>query len=562
MSLILGTNYNMHDASICLVNNGTIEYSVAEERLSRLKHMGWDINRSFRSGVKYMNITPDSIEHVGISWDPWIFAKGIIKELNPWIESGTFRSKLLRSRYNLGLFFKFWGAKGSIHRLTGYKAQLHVVPHHLSHAASAFLVSPFETAAILTADARGEWTTVGLAQGRDNSVKIIDQICLPNSLGHLYTAITEYLGFGAHAEYQVMGLAAYGKPIYKDFFFNKIVKLLEKGRFELNPDYFSFYSKNYWKTLEPFIGPGRMDENEPITDRHMNIASSIQKVLEEIVLHITHYLYKITGEQNLCIAGGVGLNSVMNYHLLKNSPFDDIFIQPASNDDGNALGSAFYIHNTILGNPRTFVMEDVDFGPGFSDEEIQSTLDRCLVKYQSCPDIAKTVAELLVEGKVVGWFQGRMEMGPRALGYRSILADPRSDEMKDVLNKAIKFRQEFRPFAPSVLEEEANKYFEIEQKSPFMLFVTPVRPERKSEIPAVTHVDGTARPHTVSRNSNPLYWQLIKEFHNITGVPMIVNTSFNVRGEPIVCKPMDAVRCFYGSGMQALAIGKFLLLKK
>ena len=559
MSIILGTNYNMHDASICLVKNGKLEFFAEEERLSRLKHMGWDISRSFKSGLGHMGITSDSIEYIGISFDPWKYGISIIKEVFG-SGFGPFWPKVLRARSRSRDFFNFWLGKSDIKRMIP-KAQLHIVPHHLAHAASAFLVSPFENAAVLTIDARGEWTTVGLAQGEDNKVKIVERICLPNSLGHLYTAVTEYLGFGAHAEYEVMGLAAYGKPEYRDFFFEKIVKLLPNGRFKLNPEYFSYYSKNYLRTFEPIFGPRRTN-GETVTDQQVNLASSVQKVLEEVTLHITKHLHKLTGKSKLCIAGGVGLNSVMNYRLLKESPFDDIFIQPAAGDSGAALGSAFYIHNTVLGNPRTYVMDGVDFGPGFSDEEIQSTLDRCLVKYQSCPDIAKTVAELLVEGKVVGWFQGRMEMGPRALGYRSILADPRKAETKDVLNMAVKFRQEFRPFAPSVLEEEASEFFDIDRPSPYMLMVAPVHPERKSDIPAVTHVDGTARPHTVSRNSNPLYWQVIKEFQNLTGIPVILNTSFNVRGEPVVCKPMDAVRCFYGSGMHALAIGNFLVVKE
>jgi carbamoyltransferase len=436
----------------------------------------------------------------------------------------------------------------------------------MSHAASTFLVSPFEEAAILTVDGVGEWATATYAVGRGTDIQMFKEIRFPHSLGLLYSAFTYYLGFKVNsAEYKVMGLAPYGKPVHYDRIMKEMVSLNDDGSFKLNMKYFSYdYGLRMTNGAfsEFFGGPPRQPETW-MTEREFDIAASIQKVCEEIVLRMTRYIHRETGLGNLCMAGGVALNCVANGRVVRETPFKNLFVQPAAGDAGGAVGVAHYLYNTIEKQPRGKPWAHAYLGPAYADAEIASYLDGAGARYRTLGgrELVDTTARLISEGNVVGWFQGRMEFGPRALGGRSILADPRDPKMRDTLNMKIKFREGFRPFAPSVLADKASQWFEIDCDSPYMLLVAQVR-EGKRCIPSVTHVDNSARLQTVTREESPLYYDLIAAFEKLTGVPVIINTSFNVRGEPIVCTPHDAYLCFMRTNMDHLVLGHHVLDKK
>jgi carbamoyltransferase len=436
----------------------------------------------------------------------------------------------------------------------------------MSHAASCFLVSPYEEAAILTVDGVGEWATASFAVGKGTDITIFKEIRFPHSLGLLYSAFTYYLGFKVNsAEYKVMGLAPYGKPAHFDRIMSDMIQLNQDGSFKLNMKYFSY---DYGLTMtngafdEFFGGPPRKPETW-MTEREFDIAASVQKVCEEVVLRMTRYIHQETGLQNLCMAGGVALNCVANGRVIRETPFKNLFVQPAAGDAGGAVGVAHYLYNTLEKQPRGKPWTHAYLGPAYEDKEIREYLDSAGAKYRVLSDaeLVQATARLLSEGNVIGWFQGRMEFGPRALGGRSILADPRDPKMRDTLNMKIKFREGFRPFAPSVMADKASEWFEIDCDSPYMLLVAQVR-EGKRVIPSVTHVDGSARLQTVTREESPLYYSVIEEFERLTGVPIIINTSFNVRGEPIVCTPHDAYLCFMRTNMDQLVVGHHLLEKK
>ena len=442
--------------------------------------------------------------------------------------------------------------------------------HHLSHAASAFLVSPFEEAAILTADGVGEWATTGWGVGRGTDLHFEKEIRFPHSVGLLFSAITAYLGFRVNdAEWKVMGLAPYGKPTYVDQF-REIVEIKDDGSFRLNMKYFSYlYStqRTFSRKWERLFGRPRRSPEAELDDFHRDIAHSGQKTVEEIMVAMARHAHRQTGLDNLCVAGGVGLNCVANWRILQESGFKNIFIQPAAGDSGGALGTAFYIYNSVLKNPRQYVMKNALLGPSFTDEQVLATLRRNEAVYEeidSDDELVDRTARMIADGKVVGWFQGRLEFGPRALGSRSLLADPRDPKMKDVINAKVKFREAFRPFAPAVLKEHAHEYFEMPpgMDAPFMLLVPKVREDKHEVIPAVTHQDGTGRVQTVTADTNPLYYRVIKRFGELTGVPVVINTSFNVRGEPIVCTPQDAYNTFVNTGIDVLVIGKYLVTEK
>jgi carbamoyltransferase len=450
--------------------------------------------------------------------------------------------------------------------LRGKKTQLHFMEHHPAHAASAFLVSPFDRAAILSVDYVGEFASTWLGIGEGTQIRRIESSNYPNSLGVFYSAITDYLGFlRASDEYKVMGLASYGQPEYYEDI-KRIIRPQADGWYNIDLDYLvshyqpgprsGYFSPKFLATF----GPARK-KGEPIEDRHMNLAASVQKVLEDTVLGLARRLYEKTDIRQLCLAGGVALNCSMNGRLRREGPFEDIYIQPAAGDDGIAIGAAFQLYHAATGAKRGFELRDAKLGPEYSDADIARVLDLAKIKYESPADVEQRTAELLAEGKIVGWFQGRMEFGPRALGSRSILADPTRPEMKDLLNKYVKHREEFRPFAPSCLEEHAGEYFEDCRYSPFMLFVYPVKPEMQDRVPAITHIDGTARVQTVSKDVAPRYHRMISEFAKLRGVPMVLNTSFNVMGEPIVNTPTDALRCFFSTGMDALVMGNCVVVK-
>ena len=457
------------------------------------------------------------------------------------------------------------------------KAELHRVEHHRAHIASSFYVSGFEEAACLSVDGFGDFVSTMFAEGTGTKLDIFEHVEFPHSLGVFYTAATQYIGFHKYGdEYKVMGLASYGEPEYLSEF-RKIVQLKNDGQFELDLDYFLHHSEGVdmtWYNCAPTMGMLYSDKfaerfgppREPraeITKRHENIAASLQAMLEEAVFHLLDYLYQKTKNKNLCMAGGVAFNCVANGKILENTPFQEIFIQPAAGDAGTAIGAAYYIYHSTLGEPRCFTMKDVFYGPGYSDKELAEALEKYELKYEVYDDegIVRAAAKAAADGQVVGWFQGRSEFGPRALGNRSIVVDPRSMEMKDLINKRVKYREPFRPFCPSILAEAVGDYFEQTYPEPFMLKAYKVKEDKKEVIPAVTHVDGTGRLQSVQKDVNPKYWTLIKEFENLTGVPVVLNTSFN-ENEPIVNSPEEAIECFLRTKMDCLILGNYFVRKE
>ncbi len=559
---ILGIGGYSHDSAAALVCDGRVVAAVAEERLSRVKHQGGIPHRAIAWCLEAGGITAEEVDHVGCYMRPGL---RLGKRL-PYRASTFFKHPFYATAFaGYEIIHNAQYIQG-MRKLTPPHGKLHYMEHHPAHAASAFLCSPFEEAALLSIDYVGEWAVTWTGVGRGGAITRLRQTNYPNSLGVFYSALTDYLGFlRASDEYKVMGLASYGEPTYYDDL-KEVIRPQEDGWYAIDHRYTAwhylpgsrcgYFSQRF---IDRFGPPRKKDE--PITEHHRNLAASAQRLLEDIVLNLCRSLHKETGLKKLCLAGGVALNCSMNGRLKREGPFEDIWVQPASGDDGIAIGAALQLHHQFGGSPRNFVMDHAFLGPEVSNEEIGDFLDLTKTPYHRSENIAEDTAKLLAEGKIVGWFQGPMEFGPRALGSRSILADPTRPDMKDLLNKHVKFREEFRPFAPSVLAEHASTYFEGCTDSPFMLFVYPVRAEKQAEVPAVTHIDGTARVQTVTEAANPRYYQLIKAFADLRGTPMLLNTSFNVMGEPIVHSPSDAIRCFYSTGMDALAIGDYLIVK-
>ncbi|MBA3010731.1 MAG: carbamoyltransferase [Desulfobacula sp.] len=450
----------------------------------------------------------------------------------------------------------------------GYTGEFYYLEHHLSHAASSFYPSGFDSAAILTIDGVGEKATTTMGVGKKGKISILKELQYPHSVGLLYSAITSFLGFKVNNdEYKVMGLASYGKPEYQEAF-GKLVAVSESGAIILDLSYFEFHrngNQMFSDKMAGLFGPPRVPEMDNIELRHANIAASLQLVTEKIIDKMLANLFDMTGEENLCMAGGVALNSVANWKCFKRSLFKHIFIQPAAGDGGSSIGAALWIahqvsNETLNGTTPYHTM----LGPAFCDDEIQGYLDneQADYTYLDGSDLYDTVTDLILENKIIGWFQGRMEFGPRALGNRSILANPCHPAMKDIINRRVKFREDFRPFAPAVIEEEYHKYFDLEFPSPYMLFVPKVRDGMAQKIPAVTHVDNSARVQTVSKAVNPKFHSLIKAFGKKSGIPVLINTSFNIRGEPIVCSPKDAYKCFLYTDIDYLVMGNFLIRKE
>ncbi len=593
---ILGISAFYHDSAACLLKEGEIIAAAQEERFSRKKHDSSFPKNAVKFCVKEAGISFNEITNIVFYEKPFIkferlletylaFApKGFYsfsKAMPVWIKEKLFQKNILANELK-----KIWGDG------VDWRKKLLFSEHHLSHAASAFYPSPFKTAAILTLDGVGEWTTSSVAVGKGNGLEILKEIHFPHSLGLLYSAFTFYTGFKVNSgEYKVMGLAPYGEAKYANLIKEKIIKVSDDGSFQLDMSYFNYASgltMTNKKFNSLFGGPPRNSESE-ITQKEMDIAASIQKVTEEIIIKIAKAIFKDTGEKNLCLAGGVALNCVANGILLREKIFDNIWIQPAAGDSGGALGaalSAWYIHYSkkrIISSNRDS-MKGAFLGPEFSNKEIEAALLKSRANFHKYneKELLKKVAILLSEGKAIGWMQGRMEFGPRALGARSILADPRSSSMQKQLNLKVKFRESFRPFAPSILRNHLNDWFELDCDSPYMLLVEKLKKSKcrtmsknesklfgieklnvkRSEVPAITHVDYSARIQTVHRDTNARYNDLILTFYKITGCPILVNTSFNVRGEPIVCTPSDAFKCFMGNELDALVIGDFLLFKE
>ena len=557
---ILGISAFYHDAAACLLRDGEIVAAASEERFTRKKHDPDFPIHAIRSCLEQGRIRADDLDYVGFYEKPFIKFKRILfthlacfpwslkpflKAIPSWLQEKLIIPSLIRDKI-------------------GYEGEVLMIEHHLSHAASSYLLSPFRESAILTVDGVGEWSTATYGRGEGNAIRLFREIRFPHSLGLLYSAFTYYLGFTVNsAEYKVMGLAPYGEPRYLDQV-RRLIEVRPDGSFHLDMRYFNYLvglTMTNSKFDDLFGGPPRSPE-APLDQRHKDIAASVQRVTEEVMLQMARHLGRETGSPNLCLAGGVALNCVANGKILREGPFEHLFIQPAAGDAGGAIGVASYIHHTLLKNERSFVMRHAFTGPAYSDEEIRAFLDVNEIPYValSREELLRRVARLVADQQVIGWFQGRMEFGPRALGNRSILADARNPENRDRVNLKIKFRESFRPFAPAVLRERCEEFFELKEESPFMLLVAQVRPDRRV-IPSVTHVDGSARVQTVDRETNPLFYDLVAEFDRLTGVPVLINTSFNVRGEPIVCSPSDAYRCFVQTGMDVLVMGSFLLDK-
>lgn len=563
---VLGISAYLCDSSAALVKDGQLVGAIEEEKLVGRKHTGELPVNAIRYLLKLENISFSDIDHVAYFFKPflglhhrlWMIIKNLPGSLTFYQTHGGMWQNMVKVKDHLNQAFQ--GEKP--------KFKFHNVAHHLSHAASSFLLSDFEEAAVLTVDGSGEWASTMMCVGRKNKVYPFKEIHFPHSLGYLYASVTEYLGFKPNSgEGKVMGLASYGRPRYIDSF-RKLVLLKEKGRYQLDLSYFDYYKHGISSTQNrPWVskkfisefGPPRVPESK-LEPRHEDMAASLQQVLEEAMLHMVNFLYAETKMENLCLAGGVALNSVANGILIKRTKFKRIFIQPAAGDGGTSVGAAFYVYNCILNQPRSQHPETVFIGPEFSEKEIQAAVESHGLRYEKV-NPTEVGARLLTKGKILGWFQGRIEFGPRALGNRSIIADPRKGEMKDIINARVKFRESFRPFAPSILEERLAEYFDYDHPSPTMLLVYNVLPEKRNVIPAVTHVDGTGRVQSISRRDNPLYYDLISRFNDLTGVPVILNTSFNVRGKPIVCTPEQALDCFVKTDMDNLIIGNFLVSK-
>ncbi|RXK83740.1 carbamoyltransferase family protein [Filimonas effusa] len=554
----LGINAAFHDSSACIVKDGQLLAAVEEERFTHIKHgkrpvpfAAYELPyHAIDYCLKVAGIHLSEVDHIAYAFDPEQIEDTFHNEEDLGMPlKGLFLSYIkeapahLVDGYPHHLQARFAGARKD-------DFQWHYVGHHLAHAASAFLPSPFDTAAVLTVDGRGEWTTTSYYKGSGTYLENIGNVSMPHSLGLLYEKITTHLGFlHSSDEYKVMALASYGKPEYVHVFRNAI-HTGENGQYTIAPI-----------DLEKEFGPERK-RNEPFTEKHFNIAHSLQKVLEETVLELVKWLHAATGEDNLCFAGGVALNCVLNAVIRDKGPFKNIWVQPAAGDAGTALGAAMIVDiRQRQAAGRDFIMDHAYWGPEYSDEEVEAFLKWTKVPYRKMDNIARETAVILAEDKVIGWFQGRMEFGPRALGSRSILASPINAAMQAKLNE-IKDREDFRPVAPVVLEEAAALWFDNASFSPFMLFVYNVINEKADDIPAVRHVDGTARIQTINRDQHSLYYDLLHEFQKMTGVPVLVNTSFNTRGEPVVCSPRDAVECFWTSPFDALVINSFLLEKQ
>lgn len=592
---ILGISAYYHDAAACLLYNGKILAAVQEERFTRKKHDASFPVNAIQYCLKAGDISFDDIDYVVFYDKPFLkferlletylaFAprgfKSFATSLPVWLKDKLFQKSVLISEL-----------KKLSSKKNGWENKLLFSEHHLSHAASAFFPSPFENAAVLTMDGVGEWTTTSLAIGSQNNLSVHKEIHFPHSIGLLYSAITYYTGFKVNSgEYKVMGLAPYGKPKYVQLIKDHLIDIKDDGSFNLNMDYFNYcigLTMTNMKFNELMGGEPRKPES-PLTQKEMDLAASIQTVTEEVVIKLARQIQQTTGEKNLCLAGGVALNCVANGKLLREGIFDKIWIQPAAGDAGGALGAAFAAHHIMLKKPR-FVFNQQDgmegsyLGPEFSQNEVIEDLneEQAIYSIHSNDEIIHLTANLLANGSAIGWMNGRMEFGPRSLGARSILADPRSPAMQKLLNLKVKYRESFRPFAPSVLAERVTEWFELNTPSPYMLLVADVIKDKrrqlsdeeeslfgieklnvpKSFIPAVTHVDYSARVQTVHKETNPRYHQLISEFEKQTGCPVLVNTSFNVRGEPIVCSAKDAFKCLMGTELDALVIGNILVEK-
>ncbi|MBJ6723174.1 carbamoyltransferase family protein [Geomesophilobacter sediminis] len=584
MARILGINAYHGDSSACLVVDGKLVAAAEEERFRRIKHWAGFPSEAIKYCLAEAGIGIAEVDHVALNRNP---SANLLKKA---LFAFSKRPSLAAIKDRLSNAGKIKDVKTALAEALGVsadkvRAEIHNVEHHLAHLGSSFFVSPFDEAAVVSVDGFGDFVSTMWGTGKGGRISVRDQVNFPHSLGLFYLAMTQYLGFPHYGdEYKVMGLAPYGKPTEMDKM-RQIVKLLPKGRFELDLDYFLHHSEGVsmvWDDGEPkigtvfsqklveLLGPAR-GKDEPLTDYHKNLAASLQEMYEEAFFHLLDEVHRETGSNNLCLAGGCAMNSVANGKVFEKSAFRELYIQSAAGDGGGAIGAAFCVWNQELGQPRGFVMDHAYLGCGFSRDDIKARLDgkQAELAAEGCrveliedeAELCRRTAERVAEGKVIGWFQGRMEWGPRALGNRSIVCDPRRADMKDILNLKIKRRESFRPFAPSIMREAVGEWFETDYDVPFMLQVYQIRPEKRSLIPAVTHVNGSGRLQSVTEAQNPRYYRLIKAFQAKTGVPTVLNTSFN-ENEPVVCTPKEALDCFLRTKMDVLVLGDFFVERK
>jgi carbamoyltransferase len=581
---ILGINAFHGDASVALIKDGQLVGAMEEERLNRRKHCAGFPGLAAKAVLEEAGVAPADLHHVALSRDP---KANLHKKILFAVQKRPSFTKLVKDR--LANVAKVRGVDEALAAALGVerkalRAKFHAVEHHKSHISSAFFVSGFEEAACLSIDGFGDFVSTMRGVGRDRKLEILDRIEFPHSAGLFYTAVTQFIGFHRYGEeWKMMGLAPYGKPLYVEQL-RRVIRPIADGHFELALDYFRHHTDGVEMTwddgspqmglvfspkLGELLGPARDPEDPEFFGKWADIAHSAQVVYEEIFFHVLEDLQRRTGLTRLALAGGCALNSVANGKIFEKTKFRDVYVQPAAGDDGTAIGAAFYVEHAVLDQPRRFVMRDAYTGLGFDDKQIEAAIEKARgdgweagidVRHLDDGELYRQVAAAAAGGKVVGWFQGRMEFGPRALGNRSIVADPRRADMKDILNKRIKHRETYRPFAPSVLEEKAAQIFERSEPSPFMTMVYKVRPEQRARIPAVTHVDDTGRLQTVGATTNPRYHALISEFERQTGVPLMLNTSFNEH-EPIVATPAEALACYLKTRMDVLAMGNWVLTR-
>jgi carbamoyltransferase len=581
--VILGINAYHGDAAAVLVRDGHLVAAVEEERFRRIKHWAGFPREAIRNCLEMGGVPPAEVDHFAVSRDPRAhLVRKLAFALRARPGFAHVRDRVRNRSHVAGVDTAIADALGLDRERV--RARLHRIEHHPTHLASAFFVSPFDEAAVCAIDGFGDFVSTSLAVGRGRKLRLLHHVYFPNSIGLLYLALTQFLGFPHYGdEYKVMGLAPYGEPRYTDAL-RQLIRLEPGGAFRLDLGYFRHHTEGvrmtwddceptvdtvYTPRLEALLGPARRAD-EALEPRHEAIAASLQVIFEEAAFHVLDGLYRKTRLKRLCLAGGCAMNSVLNGKIRERTPFEEIYVQPAAADNGTALGAAFHVCHQVLGAPRDFVMEHAFWGGAFGDERSGRTIEErsSEIERLGCrrgrigddEELCRWTAEHLAEGRIVGWFQGRMEWGARALGNRSILADPRRADMRDIINTKIKLREKFRPFAPSILEEALDDYFVGAVPDPFMIQVYPVRPDKREAIPAVTHVDGSGRVQSVSRHANPIYWQLLTAFEKRTGVPVLLNTSFN-ENEPIVRRPEEALDCFLRTGMDVLVLGHHTLEK-
>ena len=562
---ILGINYIYHDSTACIVRDGELAVAIEEERLTRKKHDNAFPERSIARCLEIAGVSPAEIDHVAVSYQPGLdrtrkftYGLGLGRRIGPVIQHDVLRAREKKRALNRWLNATFGADK---------RPQVHFVPHHIAHVVGSFFVSPYESAALLSVDGWGEWATTLKGVGRGTTFQILGQDYFPLSLGIVYEAATEFCGFWSnYDEGKTMGLAPLGDPDTFGEIVEKIFWINDDMSVGVDLSYFDYpyYQPRCGKKFyETFGQPRQKSKTALFEQRHLDVAAAFQKQIEECLLKMARQLRERTQEEYLVFAGGVALNSVANGRLVRESGFRDVYVMPAAGDNGTAIGAAYYVYNGVLGQPRTYVHDNPFVGTGYGNAAIEKALEEGKLNFRYVPDDAleATTADLLHRGHIIGWYQGRMEIGPRALGNRSILADPTLPGMKDKINAQVKHREAFRPFAPSCPIEDTPRYFEQEVADPFMLKVCNVREEQRAAIPAVTHVDGTARLQTVHHETNPRYHRLLKEFERLSGVPVLLNTSLNVMGEPIVESPVDAIRLFFTTGLDYLVMGNYIIGK-